>query len=476
MGTPSLSLNQILNVSVVTSPTAVAPPVFNQALIVGPSDVIQTTGAGARVQEFSSLEEMIVFGFTSQMPEYRAAELYFGQSPAPVIVWIGRQDLTAVATFQINPGNPGMGYVKGDLVAVDQGSPLNSSCVLKVTSVGTNGAVTGLTVSSQGSAYTAGTGETTTALTGGGSNLKVDILTVGEAPVDAITACRIMSPTWYAVTFVGTATDQQHLDVAEYVEAAQPRAVYFLTTSEASILNTPTANLLASLKAANYRHTFSVYSTTTPYAAAADMGYVMGANTGAVGSYFQIMFKLIASVTAENSTTFGQQQVDAICGSIDGQIVGLNGNVHVVYDNGAYSWLQRGKMASGAFLDQVLFLDMLAADMQISGVNLLVSVPALPITDGGVTLMKNVMAGACERSRALGFVANSGVWTGQNIGTGRMALNNGDPIPNGYYLYAPAVASMSAGARANRQLPPITCCLIEAEAAQSASVTVFVQQ
>jgi uncharacterized protein DUF3383 len=98
MSNNTLPLSLVCNVSIFVSPVAAATPTFNQALIVGPSTIIPTSGAGSRVRQYASIVAMEADGFTVNMPEHIAAALYFGQSPAPQLVWVGRQDLTATET------------------------------------------------------------------------------------------------------------------------------------------------------------------------------------------------------------------------------------------------------------------------------------------------------------------------------------------------------------------------------------------
>jgi len=473
MSVNSLSLSNILNVAVVVSPAAVPGPSFNQALIVGPSTIIPST---ERLRLYTSLTA-IGQDFSSTGPEFLAASLYFGQTPKPNFLWMGRQDLTAIATAAVNTA-AGTGYHVGDIVTVVQTGA--SGGKLRVSSVGAGGAVTGLAIieGSQGTGYSIATGLNTTG--GTGTSLEVNITAIGETPLQAVKACRAAQPNWYASMFVGTATDSDHEAISAYIEGASPSSVYFLTTGEASVLATPASNLLQALQALNYRRTFAQYATTqggiypnNAYASAAAMGCAMGRNTGAAGSYFDIMFKAIFGVAPE---PLSESDKNTICGPTDRSTEGMNANAMLNYANGAYSWIEPAIMSSGDFFDEVLNLDMLASDMQYSGVNLLVSVPALPITDGGVTMMKSVLAAACERAKERGFIAPSGVWQGVNVGSGSMAIETGDALPHGYYLYADPVVRMAAQDRAARRMPPITALLVEAQSGHSLSVTLEVQR
>src|SRR5579875_376965 len=91
MSLNTLPLSIVCNVAVQVSPIAAATPTFNQGLICGNSGVIPTSGTNSRVREYTSLAGMSADGFTSNMPEYLAAQLYFSQSPAPQYLWIGAQ-------------------------------------------------------------------------------------------------------------------------------------------------------------------------------------------------------------------------------------------------------------------------------------------------------------------------------------------------------------------------------------------------
>lgn len=82
----ALDLKTIINVSVNLASRAAARKGFNVALILGPSTVISTA---ERVRIYTSLSAMVQDGFTTDLPEYKAAQLYFSQSPTPVKVAIG---------------------------------------------------------------------------------------------------------------------------------------------------------------------------------------------------------------------------------------------------------------------------------------------------------------------------------------------------------------------------------------------------
>ena len=90
-----LPLNDIVNVVVSVSPVAVVRSGFNLGLIIGTSTHISTAD---RVKVYAILEEMVSDGFATTDSEYKAAQLYFSQSPKPSKVAIGRWDTTGIET------------------------------------------------------------------------------------------------------------------------------------------------------------------------------------------------------------------------------------------------------------------------------------------------------------------------------------------------------------------------------------------
>ena len=78
----NLKLDDIVKVIVNLSPKSAARKGFNVALIIGDSDVIPIE---KRVVVYSGLEEMTEAGFTEDMPEYQAAQLYFSAEKNQVV-------------------------------------------------------------------------------------------------------------------------------------------------------------------------------------------------------------------------------------------------------------------------------------------------------------------------------------------------------------------------------------------------------
>lgn len=462
MANNTLPLSVVCNVTVNVTPVAAATPTFNQGLIVGNSTVIPSvSGTNIRCRQYSSLAGMTSDGFSLSSPEYLAAQAYFGVSPTPTYVWIGRQDATALQTLAVASGGTG-GYVVGDVLTVTQGG--GSLGTVTVTTVNA-GAVTGVAVvpGAQGTGYAVANGLSTTG--GHGTGCTVNITAIGETALQALAACRAASPNWWASTVL-TATDSDHLAIAPWVQSITPQATYWLTTSDAAVLANSSGNIGATFQAATYNRVFWTYGTTQSgsypnniYAAATAMGAAMGLNTGLANSNFTMKFKPLPGITPEPLT---QSQVSTI--------ESLNGNLYLSYAN-SYSWLENGTVANGQYLDEVLNLDMLSSDIQYSLANLLISMPSVPHTNAGEALLCSVVTSACERAVSRGFIA-PGIWSGQTV----LGLTPGTPLPKGYLVQAASTSLQSTSDRQARKAMPIYVTFVEAGAMHSITVGVYVQR
>jgi hypothetical protein len=81
-----LSISDVVNVTVNLAPLATVYRNFGAMMILGSSNVIDVN---ERFRQYSTIDEVTAdFGTTA--PEYKAAELFFEQSPKPAILYVGR--------------------------------------------------------------------------------------------------------------------------------------------------------------------------------------------------------------------------------------------------------------------------------------------------------------------------------------------------------------------------------------------------
>ncbi len=460
MAAGNFPLSLIVDVTVNIGAVGNQPPTFNQGLIIGSSAIIPSA---TRLQLFTSANALLLAGFNNTSPEYIAAVIYFGANPAPQYLWVGRQDLTAISTIQPHSGNAGTNYVVGDIVGIVQsGGSLGKATV---TALGSNGAVTALSVTPQhqGTGYAVATALTTTG--GSGTGLQVDITSIGETILQAVQSCRIASPSWYMCGACG-AGDSDALAVAAYAQSATPQMIFVYNTSTFGVTTGLAGNVALTLQANSYNRIFTQYTTTQSgaypnqiYFFAAIMGKAMGLNTGLANSYFTMKFKpMVGMVTEPISQTQANFAETA------------NANLYLSYT--PYTFEEQGVVANGQFLDEIIFLDMLGAQIQYNCMNVFVGVPSVPQTDGGESLLINAVQQACVQLQTIGFIAPSGVWNGQQV----LNLTTGKSLPNGFLIQAPSFATQSPANNLARQMMPIYVAIVESGSGHSVLIGVYVQR
>jgi hypothetical protein len=479
MATNPLPLSIIADVTVITAAPQVSAPPFNIGLVVGPSTAIPSYGVNPVIRKYLQATwstAMQADGFTTSSPEYIAVQIYFSQSPPPQAVYVGRQDGSAISAAIPHTGNAGTGYVVGDLVTVVQSGA--SFGQLRVATIGGGGAVTALTtvLGLQGTGYSVATGLATTG--GTGASLEVDITTIGQSALQAVQLCRQVNPNWYCC-MVTDAVDADHIAIAAWVQT-QIGTTYFGTTGDANVLNGVANNVCKTIFAAGNGRTWMQYATTQSglvpnqaYFVAAVMGQAMASNTQAPNSAFTEKFSggvALVGVVTEPGLTI--TQIGNIEGTTPGQ--GPNCNLFLNYSN-AFNVLEQGTMmAESVFFDQVLNLDILAANIQFAIMNLLTSVPKIPQTDQGQQQLIQAVEQALSRSASTGFIA-PGTWEGQAITTSGGSIVPGQNLPNGFAVVSPKYSSLTQSQIQARQAPPIYVALIEAGAVHFVTISVLVQ-
>ena len=138
---------------------------------------------------------------------------------------------------------------------------------------------------------------------------------------------------------------------------------------------------------------------------------------------------------------------------------------------GAYEGLTYpGVLESGLYFDQVLFRAMLVALIQTNVMNAIVSVPKIPQTDAGEQQLISQVDLACAEMSVIGYIG-PGVWDGLPV----LKLKTGTGVATRLLNQAQSFTQQSGGDRAARKAMPIYCCYIEAGAAQTVQIQVYVQ-
>jgi hypothetical protein len=275
--------------------------------------------------------------------------------------------------------------------------------------------------------------------------------------VAAVTACRAANSDWYAFT-VCDAIKADILLVAAYAETMIPSGAFFYTTKDADVPLGTAGNVMLTLEAAMYKRTLGQYSVTD-YAVAAIMGYAMGANTKAAGSAYTLAYKSEVGIVAD---ALDSTELEAI--------LDANGNAYI--NQGTYyNLFRQGVMASGVSFDEVLGLDMLSNDVQLSVMDLLAGQSKVPQSEDGVTMLVNAINSACIASLNRGFLA-PGIWKGPQI----LDLAYGDTLSQGFVVQAESLADQTQADRDARKSPNLLIAAKLAGAIEYVVITINVNR
>lgn len=267
--------------------------------------------------------------------------------------------------------------------------------------------------------------------------------------------------TWYGLNIVSDADNEDHIQVAGYVEASDNKHLYAVSTQEAGCLSAvSTTDIMYQLKQFGYSKTFVQYSGNNAYSSVSLLGRALTVDYNGNFTVITLMYKQEPGIVPENLTS---TQANALQDK--------NGNVFVQYNNNT-AIIQYGNVASGAFIDEITGTDWLAVTLMTALYNLLyTSKTKIPQTDAGNNLLVGTCNSVCLQGVVNGLLA-PGVWNSGGFGT----LVQGDFLSKGFYVYAPPVASQSQADREARKSVPIQIAAKLAGAVHTVDVTVNVSR
>lgn len=495
-----LQVSRLINVSVNLSPLGAQAPNLNTLLLLGDSDVIDVTN---RIRSYNSLAA-VATDFGTSAAEYLAAAIFFGQSPQPNQLFIGKWARTAVAGRLIGaPLSAAQQLLSvftavvsgGFKIQVDAaGAPVNVAAINLSGAVNLNGVASLITTALTGAGVGAvctwngvnfqfksnTTGVASKVLPliapNAGTDLSLLLLAtagLGAQEVDGIAAESALAavtildglPTyWYALHFaasIGVMPDADNLAVAAFIEGSANRHAYGLTTNVASALNAALATDIGSqIVALGYLRTWGQWSSSSVYAGVSMLARLITTDFTQNNSVITLMFKQEPGVVAEYLTA---TQADALTAKRYNYFVNYNNNTAII---------QNGVAFGSAYIDEVFGTDWLAAGIQTDVYNLLyTSSTKIPQTDAGNHLIANTIAARCVQGVTNGLMA-PGTWTAGGFGQ----LNTGDFLPNGFYIYVPPISSQLPADRAARKSVPFQVAAKLAGAIQNVVVAVSVNR
>ena len=473
--TQGLNVGRLVSVTVNLAPLAAARRGFGTLLVAGDSNVID---GSERFRTYVDLES-VAGDFGTSAPEYEAASLYFGQSPRPQQLMIGRWIRTATAAMLKGGILTTAEQALANWTAITSGSfkvtidgtektvtGLNFSAVTNLNGVASaiNAVLTGGTVAWDGSRFTVTSATTGTASSVGYASaaatgtdisglLKLTASTAlapipgyaAETPVEAVAVFANQSGMWYGLSFAASTmpTDDQLIAVGEFIEGASITRIFGVTETDTRVLDaTYTDDLASRFKALGYKRTCVQYSPNE-FAICSLMGRAFSVNFAANRSTITLMYKQEPGVVAELLSETQAQTLKA-----------KRCNVFVRYQNDT-AIIQYGVMSGQAYFDEIHGLDWFADALQTAEYNLLYqSKTKIPQTDAGQNQLVTVAANVCQEAINNGLIA-PGQWNADGFGQ----LERGDFLTEGFYIYTPPMASQDQSIREQRIAPPIQIAL-----------------
>jgi hypothetical protein len=490
-----LAVSDVVTVNVTLSPLASPRRNFGVGLVVGPSAVINTS---ERIRTYSTIAG-VAADFSSTDPEYLAAVKFFSQSPTPSILKIGRWAQTASSAVLFGGALSASEQVMSNWTSITNGgfsididgTTVDVTALDFSSETNLNGIAALITTALDPDATcvwnaTYGRFEITSATTGATSTLGYAVPPasgtnlapllklangVASAPVDGIAAEDLVdalqaladaSSDWYAaILATGTLpSNAAILAASDYIEASGKKRIFGLTvTSSTALDGTSTSDTGYLLSEAEYKRTFVQYSADA-YAVASFFGRAATVDFTGSKTTLTMKFKTEPGVTPENLT---ETQAAALAAK--------HINVFVDYDNDT-SIIQEGVMSNGYFFDEVHGLDWLEDAIQTEVWNLLyTSKTKIPQTNAGMALIAAKIENVLHQAVANGLVA-PGQWNADGFG----ALENGDYLENGYYVYHPDISSQSQADREARKSVSFQVAVKLAGAVHSVIINVSVNR
>ena len=483
---PNLPVSRLINVAVSLSPAGASFPNLSTMLALGTSTVIDVV---TRMRTYATLAA-VAADFGTSVAEYTMASAWFGQSPQPTSLNIGRWAKTASAG-QLYCGalsaantlvSAWTGITTGAVkIAVDGGSvtlvdTMNFSAVTTLNGVA---GVVQTALQAIGGAFsavtctydvvynrfiiTSGTTGTTSAisfLTAPGADTDITAMMAGlAASAGAYVANGIAAETalaavtlfdsqfsgqWYGLDAYNFA-DTDITAVASYIEGATTPHFFFASTNETQLLATgDTTHIGYLLQQLSVTHTSLSYSSTNAIGlAASSAARILTTNWSGQNTAISLMYKTMPGIAPENFTLTQANALES-----------YNANAYLNYANGAAIY-ETGITPSGQFIDTVIGIDWLRGAIQTNVFNVLyTSTTKISQTDQGMTSISSGIEAACSQGVINGLLA-PGVWNSGGFGQ----LTIGQWMDKGYYIYQPPIASQlqPIGARDNLfhfRLPP----------------------
>ena len=263
-----------------------------------------------------------------------------------------------------------------------------------------------------------------------------------ESPAQALQIFADKTAAWYGAIFAANEmpTDDQLISCAEFIEAnTDTTHILGITATDTRVLDaTYTDDIASRCKEAAFNRTCVQYSQN-PYAIASFFGRAFTVDFNGSMTTITMMYKQEPSVVAEDLTESQAQTLAA-----------KRCNVFVQYNNDT-AIVQNGTMSGDYWFDERHGADWLKDYVQNNIWNFVYGRSTkVPQDDAGMNQIISVINNSLVQAKTNGFIG-AGTWNGDGFGQ----LETGQYMPDGFYVYAPPMATQTQADRDARISVPI---------------------
>lgn len=390
-----MSLQTIVSVNIVRGSRSITRAGFGTMLFLGT--------AATFPERFRTYETITGVGadFASNTNEFKAAQKYFAQERKPKKIMIGKQlpYVAQVNTFVV------LVNVDGNYSVTINGVVHTFAAVANTKTQIRDGLIVAINAGSQNAAVTAAllaadSFTVTSDVAGNGFSASSSANVSNAASVanqGIIEDLQVISATlagndWYTLTIENKTTDNI-MNAASYIETQ--RKVFMASTNEAGIKTNSATDVASKLKAKSYARSWAMFSGDfANYPEASLFGNI---NPRDPGSYTCKFKTLVGNV------------VDDLTESELGFIKGKNCNYYTQV--AGVDIFQEGVVAVGEFIDTIIFIDWLQAQIEENVFADLVTNPKIPYTDNGFAIVEKQIRAQLQRGIAAGGLAQDPAYT-----------------------------------------------------------------
>lgn len=408
------NISEIVNVTISRETAAVSRASFGVMMHLSLGRVFDT---GETWREYTSAADLLTDGFKTTDTAYLAANIMFSQPISPEKIIIGQRKTEDTVTL-----TPTVANSKGYSVTIN-GTEFTFTSDVDATATEI---VTGLISAVNGGAEpVTATGTTTLILNPDVATTYFSVTSSANLPItftadqtfaEDIADIQVTNDTWYVLTS-HSHVEADILAVAAAIEAM--KKLYTYSTSDAAVLTSATTDVMSDLSGFNYERTFGLYDAEadTVFPECGWVGRVIPTDPGSA----TWAFKTITGVDQDNLTSTQSTYVR-----------NKNGNTYETI--GGVDITRYGKVASGEYIDVMIFCDWLESRMEERIYSRFVNLDKIPYTDAGVTIIETEIRSQLK----------------EGIDAGGLAA---DPA---HAVVVPKVSALSSATRATRELPAIT--------------------